>query len=629
MIKPRYAEINLTTGTITDYPMSDLNYEQYLGGKGLAAKILYDELKPGIDALSPENIFIVNTGPMTGTGAPSSSRFNISSRNVLTGGIVSSNCGGNFGYKLRKAGFEGLIIRGQAAKPSYIEVLDEEICIKDASELMGLNTEETQHKFDRRFGCLVIGPAGENLVRYACVVSGERVAGRGGVGTVMGSKNLKAIVAYGTREIPIHNPAGLKDHTMKWVDILRSHPLTGRDLGLYGTAGFVPKCNASGIMPTHNFRDGSWDQADQISGQQMTETHLTRNSGCVSCPIRCERRVMVEGKEVKGPEFETVGLFGPNIENSDLGLINIWNYHADLLGMDTISLAGTMSFAMELQEHGIKDFGLSFGNTANILDAMYKIAHRDGELSELADGSKILSGKYGGQEFAIHSKGLELAAYEPRKSTAQGLGYATSNRGGCHLGGGYGALLEAIAFIPVDPVTTKGKPELTVMFQNACDVISTAGFCLFTAHIMVPGVAYRLKPSGRVVGMIGKTILNSRWALRKMWGLMPWIMPFNSMFPFPHAEAIQLATGLDMTLGKFLQIGDRVFNIERLFNYREGLDAKDDSLPKRLTNVPSDPDDPNTVVNLKEMLPIYYKTRGWTADGVPTKRKLRKLGITV
>lgn len=601
-------------------------FELYLGGKALAAKILYDELKAGCHPLSPDNILIVNTGPLNGTGTPSSSRFNVSAKNVLTGGIASSNCGGTFGVKLRRAGLEGIIIKGKAESPCYIEIMDGDVVIKDAAHLWGLNTEETQHRFDNRFGALVIGPAGENRVHYACAVSGERVAGRCGVGAVMGSKNLKAIIAYGTQSIPVQEPEKLREFSKRWIDSLREHPTTGKALGLYGTAGSLSKCNALGILPTRNFQKGSWDEADKISGYELAEKHVTRNSGCVSCPIRCERRVKVQNKEVKGPEFETIGLLGPNIENTDLGRISEWNYHADLLGLDTISLGGALAFAMELKEKGIKDFGLSFGDQTGIQDIIYKIAYRQGEYSELADGVKALSEKYGGKEFAIHAKGLELASYDPRKAVGQGLGYATANRGGCHLNGGYVLLIEAIGAIPVDPITTKGKPELAVFYQNGTEACSIAGVCVFTGQTSVPGFTYKLKPSSKILGWLGAAFIHSRFILRYVWR-WPEIMAFHSMALFPQAMALQLATGIKMNIGKYLQIGERSFTLERLFNIREGLGGTEDELPKRLTSVPIEPDNSDTLVKLAEMLPLYYKVRGWDESGTPTGLKLRQLGI--
>ncbi len=627
MIKLRYAQVDLSTETVTEYPISDQYFELYLGGKALAARILYDELCPGIDPLSPENLIIINTSPLNGTGAPSSSRFNMTTKNVLTGGIASSNCGGQFGVKLRRAGYDGLLIKGRASQPCYIEIIDGEITIKDATHLWGLDTEKTQENFDHRYGMLVIGPAGENLVRYACAVSGERVLGRCGVGAVMGSKNIKGLVAYGTSTIPVYNPVKFRSFIQRWVQYLKQHEFTGQTMGLYGSANFVNKCNESGVLPTGNFKKGRFEHAEAISGETLAEKHLTRNSGCISCPIRCERRVMVEGKEVKGPEYETIGLLGANIENADLEKISQWNYQADILGMDTISLAGTLAFVMELAEKGIKDFGLHFGESENISDIIPKIAYREGEFSDLAEGTKYLAEKYGGQDFAIHSKGLEIASYEPRKAVGQGLGYATANRGGCHLNGGFLSLLEVVGPIPMDPITTKAKPGLTVLFQNATEAVSATGFCLFTTFSLMPNALYKLNHSSTVNKLLGKVIIGSRFIVDRLGSLLPGAIPFNSLYLFPHAEAVKLATGLNMTSGRFLQLGERSFNMERLFNVREGFTWENDCLPQRLTDEPSDYDNPDTMVKLGEMLPQYYKVRGWNQKGIPTTKKLKQLLI--
>lgn len=626
-MRPRYGEVDLSTGSVKDYPISEQNYERYLGGKALAARILYNELRSGVDPLSPENVLIINTGPLTGTGAPSSGRFNVTTKNVLTGGIASSNCGGTFGARLRRAGFEGLVIRGMAEKPSVLEILDGDITIKDATELWGLNTEETQAQFDHRYGLLVIGPAGENQVKYACAVSGERVIGRCGVGAVMGSKNLKALVAFGKGEITLAEPQSFREFNRKWIKLLQEHKGTGEILPRYGTANFVKKCNDAGILPTRNYQRGRFEQADLISGEFMAEKYLTRNSGCVSCPIRCERRVMLGDKEVKGPEYETLGMLGSNLENPNIELINEWNHQADLLGLDTISLGGVLGFVMELQERGIKDFGLRFGETSGITEAIHKIAYREGEFSDLADGVKVLADKYGGQEFAIHSKGLELAAYDPRRAVGMGLGYATGNRGGCHLNGGYLVFLEAVGPLFINSLTTKGKPALTVLFQNGMEAISTVGFCLFTSFTLVPNMIYKLKPGGATLKMLGQSMISSRFLLGKLGGLLPGAMPFNSLYLFPHAEAIRLATGLKMTTGRFLQLGERAFNMERMFNIREGLTGSDDALPLRLTHEAVEPERPDSKVDLQSMLPLYYKIRGWNQEGKPTAKKLDQLQI--
>lgn len=624
---PKYVKIDLNTGTIQDFIISKKLFENYLGGKALGARLLFDLLPKGTEALSQNSILIINTSPMNGTGAPSSSRFNLTFKNVMTGGIASSNCGGQFGVMLKKAGFDGIILTGKAEHPSTIEIIDGEIHLVDASHLWGMDAEEVQEKFDDNYGKLVIGPAGENLVRYACAVSGERVAGRCGAGAVMGAKNIKAIVAYGTKKQEVYDKVKFDKYVKKWIKFLKSHPMTGKTLGRYGTAGLVNNANASSALPTHNFKRGHTNKAEAISGETLAENYLVRNNGCVSCPIRCERRVIVNGKEVKGPEFETVGLFGSNIDSYDLGIVNAINYKADILGMDTISLGGTLAFVMELQEKGIVDFGLKFEKTDNILEIIEKIAHCEGKYAELALGSKRLSEIYGGKDYAIHAKGLELAAYEPRRSVGMGLGYATSNRGGCHLNGGYLALIESVGVLSIDSQTHKGKPELTVFFQNMMEAVSAAGFCLFTAQSMIPALFFNLGPTHWVTRFTNKVFISARFVLGGIWDKMPWLIPFNTMYLLPQAEALKLATGLKMTTGWFLQIGERGFNMERMFNLREGLTCKDDMLPDRLTKTRQDEGKADSIVCIDKMMPRYYKVRGWDDKGIPTLKKLIKLGI--
>ena len=623
---PIYLEINLSTKKVRRFKIDAEMFRYYIGGKTLAAKLLYDLTPAGIDPLSEEAMIIINTGPANGTGAPSSSRFNMTFKNVMTGGIASSNCGGNFGMMLKKAGYDGIILTGKSKAPSYIEILDGNVHVKEAGHLWGMDTEQVQKEFPRQYGTIVIGPAGENLVSFAGVLSGERVAGRCGAGAVLGSKNIKAVTVYGTKSPCIYNKEKFDQQIEKWVHFLQSHPMTGTSLPKYGSAGLVTKANATCSLPTRNFQKGFYEKAEDISGETLADTKLIKNMGCVSCPIRCERRVRVYDKDVKGPEYETVGLFGANIESADLDAINEINYIADIMGMDTISLGGTIAFAMELKERGIADFGVSFGDVAGLPEMIKKIARREGIYSELANGSKWLAEKYGAKDAAIHAKGLELASYEPRKSVGMGLGYATSNRGGCHLNGGYLALLESVGVLSADPLDTKGKPELTVLMQNAMEAVSASGFCLFTAYSMIPSFLFRLGPSHWFTKLCGKLLIWVRPVLGVMWKFMPWILPFNSMFLLPHAEALKHITGLKMTTGRFMQLGERGYNIERLYNYREGLTVNDDSLPDRLTKVPQDKD-PKSVVRLDKMLPKYYKVRGWKEDGTPSAAKLWQLKI--
>ena len=623
---PVYLRVDLTTGTMEEFPISGEYFRKYVGGKCLAARLLLDLTPAGLDALDPRCALIINTGPLNGTGAPSSSRFNMTFKNVMTGGIASSNCGGQFGVLLKKAGYDGLIITGRAREPSVLSVIDGQGALVPAGELWGLDMEQTQAKLPAHYGKLVIGPAGEHMVRYASASSGERMAGRCGTGAVLGSKNLKAILAYGTRELHPEEPERYYKFIRKWVRFIKKHPMTGQSLPRYGSAGLVNKANASWALPTHNFKYGHDEQADAVSGETLAETELVRNSGCVSCPIRCERRVKVKGKEVKGPEYETLGFFGPNIDGHDLRKVLDLNYLCDTLGMDTISCASSIAFAMELRERGLADFGLEFGRLDNLEAAVRAIAFREGPFSDLADGTKRMAEKYGGAEFAMHAKGLELASYEPRRSVGMGLGYAVSNRGGCHLNGGYLALLESVGVISAQPQSPRSKAELTTFMQNALEAVSSAGCCLFSAQTFIPAIFFKLGPAHPVTRLTGTAAAHAGLAVRLMLKTAP-LLRFNSCFLLPHAEAVRRATGLKMYTGSFLRWGERSYNLERLYNLREGLTGADDALPDRLTKTPQEEGRPDTVVPLDQMLPRYYRARGWDNAGRPTERTLRRLGI--
>ncbi|MDL2236178.1 hypothetical protein LJC07_08625, partial [Christensenellaceae bacterium OttesenSCG-928-L17] len=516
----------------------------------------------------------------------------------------------------------------KAEKPVHIQIEDSSISILDASDLWGLDAEQTQEKLPAHYGKLVIGPAGENLVSYAAAVSGGRVAGRCGVGAVFGSKQVKALSAFGTAEAHVEHKEKFSAFVSKWVKFLKGHPMTGDSLPRYGSAGLVNKANANWALPTHNFKYGHFDEADKVSGETLADEYLVRNSSCISCPIRCERRVLVDGKEVKGPEYETLGLFGPNIDAADMETILRLNYVCDKLGMDTISAAGTIAFAMELKEQGIADFGVEFSKVDNLEEIMEKIARREGVYTELANGSKWMSLKYGGTAFAMHAKGLEMASYEPRRSVGMGLGYATSNRGGCHLNGGYLALLESVGALSLDPQSHKAKAQLSVFMQDALEAVSASGFCLFSAQSFVPAMFFRLGPNHPVTRATGKMMTNAGPVVRAILKIAPalWL---NSLHLLPHAEAVRLATGFRMYTGPFIILGERSYNLERLFNLREGLRAKDDTLPARMTETPQVEGRPETVVPLEKMLPKYYQVRGWDEQGVPTLRKLKKLKIEV
>ena len=627
--------IDLTTGLICEYPWSDEERRLYIGGKTMAAKILGDHLTKDTKPLSEENMLVITTGPFTGTGTPSSSRFNISTLSPQTGILTSSNCGGNFGYYLKKAGMDALIIKGRSEKPVWIEINNDKFTIHEADDLWGMNTGHVQNILDekltlpngkvRKSGKIVIGPAGENLVRYASIVSNERLAGRGGTGAVMGWKNLKAVTVSGNKTVPVKEKEKLDKLNRSWFKYLKSHPLTGDQLPRLGTAGLVSTMQMRGQLSTRNYKYGTYEDYEKVSGEYLAEEYNIVNKGCLSCPIKCARTVMVDGKPVKGPELETLGLLGGGILNNDLQAILKWNYELDELGMDTISSASTLAFAMEANEKGLWDNGLEFGSTDDISRIWDDIAHRRGVGDDLANGSRWCSEKYGGKEFAIHSKGLELAAYEPRRTVGLGLGYAVSNRGGCHLNGGYMVLVEGLS-LAVDQQNPHGKADFTMIFQDLMEGVSSCGQCLFTTYAFLPSLiishpqSWYTKAFCKIVPYIG-------FVLRIVNKLPTGIMHFHIPVIFNQSKALKLITGMPVTFGSFIKAGRRGYTLERHINTRFGIRRKDDSLPKRLTDDPQIPGNDKTKVPLEWMKNVYYSARGWNKDGVPTPKTLRKLNL--
>lgn len=625
--------IDLSKSLVTEYPWSDRDRELYIGGKAMASKIMYDNFTGEETAFSEDNIIVVSTGPLTGTGAPCSNRMNISTLSPLTGITTSSNCGGNFGHYLKKAGMDALVIRGKCEKPTWIEIKNDKFFFHDAGDLWGMRVTETQEELQKimdnarkcrvKCGMLSIGPAGENLVKYAAVISGERAAGRAGVGAVFGSKNLKAMVATGNHEVPVYSPEKFTKHCQKWTNTLRSHPLTGNQLPKMGTAGLVTPMQVRGILSSRNFAQGQFDEFEKISGEVLAEEYNIVNKGCMSCPIKCTRTVSVEGREVKGPELETLGLLGGGIMNDNIELILKWNYELDELGMDTISAAGTLAWAMEANEQGLWKNGLAFGKTANISKTIENIAFRRGIGNELAEGTRWLSEKYGGKDFAIQSKGLELSAYEPRRSVGQGLGYAVSNRGGCHLNGGYLVIIENLG-LTADPQTPHAKADLCMVMQDLMESVSMGGQCLFSSYAVFPGFLIA-KPNSFVTRAVNKVIPFVGPVVRVL-NKFPEMAQFHLPL-LPHTKATELATGMKYNLAAFIRAGERSYNVERAVNAKFGVNAAMDTLPKRLTDVPQDPNDPSTKVPLEVMKKVYYEARGWDENGLPSDAKLKKLKI--
>jgi len=590
----KIADVDLSAQTVGTYRLTDDDRQRYLGGKGVAAKILFDNLSSKTDAFSAENIIVVTTGPLTGTGAPSSSRFNISTISPLTGLCVSSNSGGDFGYQLKRCGYDGLILRGSSQTPVYLDISDDgSIVFRDAETLVGKLISEVCEALGKPN--IAIGPAGENKVLYASVMSGERACGRGGIGAVFGDKNLKAVCAKGTGRTETAMPEQLKKYNQKWINRLKKHLFTGERCPQLGTAMLVRPMQKRAQLATKNFEYGRFDDFEKISGETLRDKYLVKNDGCITCPIRCSRVVKMEGKQIKGPELETIGLLGSNLMNSNMELIIKLNHMMDEYGMDTMSAGGTLAFAMHLAEQGIADFGLRFGETDRLEEMVKKIAYRDGDGAVLADGTRVMAQKYGSASHAINVKGLELAAYNPKNAFGQGLSYATANRGACHLNGGYLVFLEGLG-LATNHRSTASKAALGVMFQRLMEAVSSAGICLFTTYAVIPSLLLKdglaKKIASGVLSISGPII---RFAMRH-----PSLLNVN-LSMIPYSKAVQLATGMKMSLGRFISMGKNAYELERRLNIRQGLTSGQDTLPDTLKkDIPID-----------KMVKKYYKTMGW------------------
>ncbi|MDY0095821.1 MAG: aldehyde ferredoxin oxidoreductase family protein [Candidatus Vecturithrix sp.] len=589
--------VNLTEGTVKTEKLNAEWAKDYLGCRGLGTRYFAAEVNPKVDPLSPENKLIFATGAMTGTLGTSTGRYEVITKGPLTGAIAASNSGGMFGSELKFAGFDLLIFEGASAKPVYLYIEDGKAELRDASHLWGKFVFETTDMLlnetasTAKVAC--IGPAGEKLSKLANVMCDkERAAGRSGVGAVMGSKKLKAIVAIGTGGVRPADPQKARDVALSIRNQLLANPVTGEGLGALGTALLVNVLNQHGSLPTRNFQETVFEGADKTGGEALRDTLLVRNKACFSCTIGCGRVSKVRkspnytGPEIgEGPEYETAWSFGAQCGVDDLDAITKAHFLTNEYGIDGISLGSTIACAMELYEKGYlpkKDVGmeLTFGDAEAMVKLTELACKREGFGAKLADGSYRLGEAYGHPELSMTSKKQEMPAYDPRGVQGMGLEYATSNRGACHVRG-YMVALEVLG--DVDPQTIEGKDAMLKGMQDATAVVDSAGVCLFTTF-----------------GLGVKEI----------------------------AAQLSAVTGLDYTEESLMECGDRIYNLERLLNLKAGLTKNDDSLPPRILNEPI-PTGPKKgkVSRLPEMLPAYYKTRGWDENGVPTEKKLKALGL--
>ncbi len=620
----RVLEVDLASRTFTFKPLDEDIAKLYIGGKGYGTRLLYDHTEAGVDALGPDNPLIFATGPLNGSVAPQSNRFAVVCKSPLTGGIGNAACGGSYAYGMKRAGIDVLVVLHQSEKPVRLEVDGDksEVTFIDAADLWGKGTYETQEILGKKKHHAVIGPAGENMVLYAGIVSNERIAGRTGVGAVMGSKKLKAITVKGSRKLEMDDADAFKEYT-KWVrGMFKDHPVLGESLKRFGTAGIVGTTQARNILPTRNFQRGHFEQALNVSGEYMEDHELVGvKSSCIHCPVTCGRDVEVEGVgRVKGPEYETVALMGSNLEIGDLKKVSEWNYLADDFGMDTISLGATLGFVMELQDRGMMEAGIRFGDVSGISDLIKDIGHRRGLGDELADGTMRLSQKYGGSDFAMHVKGLELSAYDPRGSFAQGVEYATTNRGGCHVQGA-SMYLESVGPLTINPQNLKLKAEIPVAQQNLACTINSMVLCIFTTYGMIPKQIHDLRPDSFAHKALSLAVENSGPLFLKA-------MQMKGKPMLWWEKWLTFITGTPLSGGHLQEIGGRIFNLERMYNLREGVGADTDTLPPRILNEPTFKG-MTSGHPLAQLLPRYYKNRGWDAQGIPTKQTLEKLQVSV
>ena len=604
----RILRVNLTTGEITREPLPRELMENYVGGRGFGSRILYDTLKNPreVDPLGPENILIFSAGPLNGTMSPSSGRYTVTTKSPLTGLLGDANSGGAFGAEIKFAGYDVIIIEGQARELVYLDIKDDEVKIIPAPELKGKGVMETTdilvEKYGRDTKVACIGPAGENMIFCAAIANDKyHYLARCAVGAVMGSKKLKAISINGTRDLKLKDG---KKFMKKVEECYRkiTEDKTYPDFSYYGTAVITDIAAESGGLSTRNGQTGVFRYMDNYSSHAYRENFVGRSESCFSCIIHCSNYAEVkEGKYKcygKGPEFESFVALGTRSDIPNLEPVIYANYLCNDYGMDTISVGGIIAFLFECSEKGLIPEKYEWGDADQVIDLVRKIAFREGIGDDMARGMKYLADKIGGGsiDFALQTKGMELPAYDPRTGKGFGLGLAVASRGGDHLR----ALpnFELLSYSPeegvkwfndphtVDPYAWQGKADMVLWHENFAAVVDSAEmckYCMFATYAILP---------------------------RDM------------------AELIEYATGIGWDEEKIMRAGERILNIERLFNVACGLTPGMDSLPKRFLREPL-PEGPakGQIVELDKMLPRYYEVRGWAEDGRPRAEKLEELGI--
>lgn len=598
--------VNLTKGTCESEPLNMDWAEQYLGERGLGTKYLWETMDPKADPLGPDNVLIFATGPLTGTMASTSGRYAVLCKGPLTNAIACSNSGGKFGAELKYAGYDLLIVEGKSEKPVYLSIFDGDVELLPADEIWGTSvwhTEEwiKEHHDDPLIKVASCGEAGEKLVRYACVVNDlHRAAGRSGVGAVMGSKNLKAVACRGTLGVRVHDPKGFMAKVKETNKLLAENE--GRkELTQLGTNAMIDTMQEWGGLPTRNFRQVQFEGTEHINPEAMWAVNenghrnMVTNKACFGCTIACGRIAHIDENHFSivnrpeyrmasgGLEYETAYAVGAVVAVDDIDACTFAGYMTNEHGYDPISFGGTLAAAMELFEMGAittKDTDgveLTFGNAEALCIMAEKVGKGEGFGEILGLGSRLMCEKYGHPEIAMHVKGQEFAGYDSRALQGMGLGYATSNRGACHL-------KHAVFEEDMDDISGNGKAEPCKSSQDQIASIDSTGLCLFTG--------------------------DAGWEYKH------------------YGELVNAAVASDWNEERMKLTGERIWNLERRFNLAAGLTAADDTLPKRLLEVPAPSGNAKgKVAELGKMLPEYYKARGWTEKGELTNELIDRLGL--
>ncbi|QNB47188.1 aldehyde ferredoxin oxidoreductase [Thermanaerosceptrum fracticalcis] len=599
-------KINLSNETTEIENITPTFVRKFLGGNGFGVKLLYDAIKPETDPLSEENSVVIAVGPANGTIMPGAAMTAFMTKSPLTGLFIDSYMGGHFATEIKNAGYDAILISGKLSKPKFLVIENDTVNFCDAQDLWGLETSKTQQKIKERlqnteFQVACIGPAGENLVKYASIISDTRAAGRGGLGAVFGSKKLKAIAIRGDRDIYVAQPARVLEYVQKAFEEMKKHPGLGKNVPLFGSTGSIDGNNSLGILGTRNWQREVFDDAWMISGNNLLKRGLrVGHKSCASCMARSAiffkaNEGEYSGTISRGPEYETLYSYGSVLENNNPDSIIAADRLSDELGIDTMSTGLVIAWVMECFEKGIltsrdtDGLEVTFGKHEILLDMIKKIAYRDGIGDVLAEGTRIASriiGK-GSEDFAIHVKGLELAGHTARGLKGMGLGYAVATRGGSHQ--------------DIRPeVERSGKLDRQVIEGKSEHVMKSERMCT-----------------------IGDSLILCRRHSE------PYFGPYLSE---KYVEVINILTGFDLDLEELNMIADRIYTLERMFNCREGITRKDDILPPRFMREPI-PDGPSKGMYMKMeelnvMLDEFYSLRGWDLKtGIPTEAKMRTLGI--